>query len=63
MTIREALNKKLAEERISQSQLAKETGIQPALLSMLINGKRTPSLAVTKALYRKYPDMVDILLR
>jgi len=61
--ISKELNKKLAAEKITQHQLAKELSIQPALLSMILKGKRTPSLVVTKALCRRYPDMVDILLR
>jgi transcriptional regulator with XRE-family HTH domain len=61
--IQEALINKMTTNNLSQSQLAQNLGIKPCLLSLIINGKRTPSLEVVKAIYCQYPDLVDILLK
>jgi transcriptional regulator with XRE-family HTH domain len=61
-TLKEALLEKMSTNNLSQSQLAQILGIKPCLLSLIINGKRTPSLEVVKAIYHQYPDLVEILL-
>jgi transcriptional regulator with XRE-family HTH domain len=61
--IQEALSNKLTINNLSQRQLAQNLNIKPCLLSLIISGKRTPSLEVVKAIYRQYPDLVDILLK
>jgi transcriptional regulator with XRE-family HTH domain len=58
-----ALNDKISQEKINQSQMAKKLGIKQCLLSQIINNRRKPSLIVTKAIYREYPDLADVLLK
>jgi len=62
-TLSEALITKMTENQLSQAQLASILGISPSLLSLLLSGRRTPSLNVTKSIYHLYPDLVDILLK
>ena len=61
--IAEALLTKMNESNLTQTYLAKKLNIHPALLCLIISGKRTPSLQVTKSIYREYPDLVDVLLK
>ena len=58
-----ALNDKMSQDKINQTQLATKLGIKQCLLSQIINNRRRPSLVVTKAIYREYPDLAEILLR
>jgi len=58
-----AINDILSREKINQSQFAKSIGIKQCLMSQIINGKRRPSLNVIRAIYRKYPDLADVLLK
>lgn len=62
-TLINALNDKMSQDKINQTQLAAKLGIKQCLLSQIVNNRRKPSLVVTKAIYREYPDLVDILLR
>ncbi len=62
ITIAEALNIKIATEKVTQVQFASNIGIPAPLLSMLLSGRRNPSLDVVKKIYRKYPDLVEVLL-
>jgi len=62
-TLREALLNKMTENNLPQNQLALILGISPCLLSLIISERRTPSLNVVKAIYQKFPDLVDILLK
>jgi transcriptional regulator with XRE-family HTH domain len=61
--ITEALLIKMNRENFNQIQFAAQLDIKPPLLCLILSGRRTPSLKVVKAIYRQYPDLVDILLK
>jgi antitoxin component HigA of HigAB toxin-antitoxin module len=57
------INQRLSQEGSNQRKLAVELGIKPSNFNAAMNRKRLFSLSMVKALYRKYPDLVEILLR
>jgi hypothetical protein len=57
------INLRLTQEGSNQRKLAVELGIKPSNFNAALNGNRAFSLSMVKALYRKYPDLVDILLK
>lgn len=53
----------MEKENMSLLQFSKIIGIANTTLSMIIKGRRNPSLNIARAIYRKYPDLADVLLR
>lgn len=52
----------MAAENLTQTEMAQKLGIDPSLFSLIMTGKRTSSLDVSKAIYRRYPELADLLL-
>lgn len=50
----EMIRDELKERRMTQKQLAEQTGIKPSVLSETINGKRSVSLSVAVALEKAF---------
>lgn len=62
-SIPNALNDKMSKDKLNQTQMASKLRIKRCLLSQIVNNKRKASLFVRMAIYREYPDLVEILLR
>jgi len=62
MKIREALNEKMTQGNLTQSQLAGMLGIKQCLLSQIISGNRRASLAVRMKIHALYPELAHMLL-
>ncbi|HNR06664.1 MAG TPA: helix-turn-helix domain-containing protein [Saprospiraceae bacterium] len=52
-TIQEAVEFKMAEQKLTQAKLAKKLGIGAPKLSQILNGKREPDVVFLKAVYQK----------
>lgn len=58
----EQLLKKLAKDRYNQRQFAIENKLPPSNFNAALNGKRNITMTMARAIYRKYPELVDLLL-
>lgn len=54
---------KMTELQMNNRKFAQYLGICTADLSRILNSKRGPSMTVAKAIYRKFPDLADVLLK
>jgi len=63
MSLREALIQKIQEENLHDAQFARRLGIKPVELCYLLNEKRSLTMRIARAIYAKYPDLADVLLR
>ena len=52
-TIQEAVEFKMAEQKLTQAKLAKKLGIGAPKLSQILTGKREPDVMFLKAVYKK----------
>jgi len=52
-TIQEAVEFKMAEQKLTQAKLAKKLGIGAPKLSQILTGKREPDVIFLKALHKK----------
>ena len=61
-SIKEAVEFKMAEKKLTQAGLAKKLGIGAPKLSQILTGKREPDVTFLKALYKKLGIDADFLL-
>ncbi|CAN5590907.1 helix-turn-helix domain-containing protein [soil metagenome] len=61
-TLQEAVEFKMAEQKLTQARLAKKLGIGAPKLSQIMTGKREPDVVFLKALYRKLNIDAEFLL-
>lgn len=61
-TLQEAVEFKMAEQKLTQALLAKKLGIGAPKLSQIMTGKREPDVIFLKALYRKLKIDAEFLL-
>jgi len=61
--LQQMLYAKMATLQMNNRQFAEHLGITKVDLSRLLHGKRSPSLNIVKAIYAKYPDLADVLLK
>ncbi|NOT73536.1 MAG: helix-turn-helix domain-containing protein [Cyclobacteriaceae bacterium] len=61
-TLQEAVEYKMAEQKLTQALLAKKLGIGAPKLSQIMTGKREPDVIFLKALYRKLKIDAEFLL-
>ena len=52
-TLQEAIEFKMAEQKLTQAKLAKKLGIGPPKLSQILTGKREPDVMFLKAVHKK----------
>jgi len=61
--MKERIAQIIKEEQLTAVQFAKETGIQQASLSHILNGRNNPSLEIIKKIHQRFPYInVDWLL-
>ena len=61
-TLQEAVEFKMAEQRLTQARLAKKLGIGAPKLSQIMTGKREPDLVFLKAVHKKLNIDAEFLL-
>jgi antitoxin component HigA of HigAB toxin-antitoxin module len=61
-TLREAIEFKMAELRLTQGSLAKKLGIGAPKLSQILNGKREPDVTFLKAVHKKLNINAEFLI-
>lgn len=61
-TLQEAVEFKMAEQKLTQASLAKKLGIGAPKLSQILNGKREPDLTFLKAVHKKLNIDAEFLL-
>ena len=61
-TLREAVEFKMAEQKLTQARLAKKLGIGAPKLSQIMTGKREPDLVFLKAVHKKLNIDAEFLL-
>lgn len=55
------LRKKMADERLTQTELATELGISQPSLSQILNGGQ-PRRATYEAIVRRYPELIGLAI-
>jgi antitoxin component HigA of HigAB toxin-antitoxin module len=61
-TLQEAVEFKMAEQRLTQARLAKKLGIGAPKLSQILTGKREPDVTFLKAVHKKLNIDAEFLL-
>ena len=61
-TLQEAIEFKMAEQKLTQAKLAKKLGIGPPKLSQILTGKRQPDVPFLKAVHKKLNIDAEFLL-
>lgn len=61
-TLQEAIEFKMAEQRLTQARLAKKLGIGAPKLSQILTGKREPDVTFLKAVHKKLNIDAEFLL-
>jgi HTH-type transcriptional regulator/antitoxin HigA len=61
-TLQEAIEFKMAEQKLTQAKLAKKLGIGPPKLSQILTGKRQPDVTFLKAVHKKLNIDAEFLL-
>jgi HTH-type transcriptional regulator/antitoxin HigA len=61
-TLQEAVEFKMAEQKLTQARLAKKLGIGAPKLSQIMNGKREPDVIFLKAVHKKLNIDAEFLL-
>lgn len=61
-TLQEALEFKMAEQKLTQASLAKKLGIGAPKLSQILTGKREPDVVFLKAVHKKLKIDAEFLL-
>lgn len=61
-TLREAVEFKMAQQKLTQARLARKLGIGAPKLSQIMTGKRAPDIAFLKAVHKKLKIDAEFLL-